>query len=460
MGRKGLRGREGVVGPSADWRVTPEGTGFLDPGHGIFAGVPACPTSTRAVRLVRRNRCRSGGDRTVRGMHRFVQSRGPPPTPCARDIVCQPELPPFIQRIVNEPVNRRRPLRRAGIGLGALILFLVGLQFVKGGVAGLAPKLDVWLPVLIRDAPSALGAGWLAAYVLFNGSVVAAIGLTFYEAALVPASHLLLVIFGSRLGAAGIVLIVGLADLVHNRSLTVRRASEVGILTFLVTHTTGIPALLLAFALIGAGSLKADAAAEQAPSWAFPIPHPIEQAAEALVSWTGPIGALAAGVLLLLAALRLVNHVFVEADFDDLRTRYRRVLKSRWIAAGIGCALTTLTTSIAFSLGVVVPIYNRGFLRRREIIPYILGANVGTFVDTLAVSLFIERTGSLDVVLLATGSTVLVTLPVLLLFGPYRSAIERLTDAVMRRPRSFAVFLIALVAVPIGLLRIGAWIGS
>jgi sodium-dependent phosphate cotransporter len=337
---------------------------------------------------------------------------------------------------------------------------LVGLQFVKGGVAGLAPKLDVWLPVLIRDAPSALGAGWLAAYVLFNGSVVAAIGLTFYEAALVPASHLLLVIFGSRLGAAGIVLIVGLADLVHNRSLTVRRASEVGILTFLVTHTTGIPALLLAFALIGAGSLKADAAAEQAPSWAFPIPHPIEQAAEALVSWTGPIGALAAGVLLLLAALRLVNHVFVEADFDDLRTRYRRVLKSRWIAAGIGCALTTLTTSIAFSLGVVVPIYNRGFLRRREIIPYILGAHVGTFVDTLAVSLFIERTGSLDVVLLATGSTVLVTLPVLLLFGPYRSAIERLTDAVMRRPRSFAVFLIALVAVPIGLLRIGAWIGS
>lgn len=361
---------------------------------------------------------------------------------------------------MNEPVNRRQPLRRVGIGLGALILFLIGLQFVKGGVAGLAPQLDIWLPRLIRDAPSALGAGWLAAYLLFNGSIVAAIGLTLYEAALVPASHLLLLIFGSRLGAAGIVLVVGLADLVHNRSLTVRRASEAGVLTFLVTHTTGIPAILFAGALIGWGALKWDGAAEQAPAWTFPIPRPIEQAAEALVSLTGPLSALAAGVLLLLAGLRLFNHVFVEADFDRLRTRYRRVLKSRWIAAGSGLALTTLTTSIAFSLGIIVPIYNRGFLRRREIIPYILGANVGTFVDTLAVSLFIERTGGLEVVLLATGSTALVTLPALLLFGPYRSAIERLTDAVMRRPRSFAFFLMALVAVPLGLLRIGTWAGS
>ena len=376
------------------------------------------------------------------------------------DIAYEQEIPPPIRRTVNEPVNRRRPLRRAGMGLGALTLFLIGLQFVKGGVAGLAPKLDVWLPVLIRDAPSALGAGWLAAYLLFNGSVVAAIGLTLYEAALVPASHLLLVIFGSRLGAAGIVLVVGLADLVHNRSLTVRRASEVGILTFLVTHTTGIPAILFAWALTGWGAVKGDAAVEQAPPWAFSIPHPIEQAAEALVSFTGPLAALAAGVLLLLAALRLFNRVFVEADFEHLRTRYGRVLKSRWIAAGSGLALTMLTTSIAFSLGIIVPIYNRGFLRRREIIPYILGANVGTFVDTLAVSLFIERTGSLEAVLLATGSTALVTLPALVLFGAYRSAIERLTDGVMRRPRSFAFFLLVLVAVPLGLLRVGTWIGS
>jgi len=56
---------------------------------------------------------------------------------------------------------------------------------------------------------SFVGISWLSAYVMLNGSIVAAIALSLHSADLMTVLELFLLVAGSRLGAAGIVLLIG-----------------------------------------------------------------------------------------------------------------------------------------------------------------------------------------------------------------------------------------------------------
>jgi len=96
-----------------------------------------------------------------------------------------------------------------------------------------------------------------------------------------------------------------------------------------------------------------------------------------------PANALILALALLLGSLLLFDQVLERVETDTVRTYVFQHFKQRWIAFAIGLLITGVTTSVAFSLGVVVPLYNRQFVRRKEITPYILGANIGTLFDTL-----------------------------------------------------------------------------
>ena len=50
---------------------------------------------------------------------------------------------------------------------------------------------------------------------------------------------------------------------------------------------------------------------------------------------------------------------------------------------GVGLATTALTLSVSISISLLVPLAARGYVRRENAWPYILGANVTTLVDTL-----------------------------------------------------------------------------
>jgi len=352
-------------------------------------------------------------------------------------------------------VGRLQYLLRWGAGIGGLLLFLVAVQLLKSATGEMTPTLEQVLPRLVRDDLSALGTSWLAAYLLLNGSVVAALALTLYNASLLTTSQLVLMVFGSRLGAAGIVLLVGVLDFFHHRRLTVRRASELGVLAFLVTHTIGLPATAIGafwgrMRPLGWVPHETDALARH-----LDMPQAIDWLATTIVAQAGPLLSVLVAMGLLLGSLRLLGRAFEEVDFEQIRERYRRYFASRWIAFGVGLGLTALTTSIAFSLGIIVPIYNRGVLRYREVIPYILGANIGTLLDTVVVSLFVEVAGGMAAVMLVVGLTALVTLPALVALELYRGLIEGVLDRLLGSRGAFLLFLGSLVLGPLALVGVG-----
>jgi len=353
-----------------------------------------------------------------------------------------------------------RPLFRWGAGIGGLLLFLVAVQLLKSATGEMTPTLERVLPRLVRDDLSALGTSWLAAYLLLNGSVVAALALTLYNASLLTTSQLVLMVFGSRLGAAGIVLLVGVLDFFHHRRLTVRKASELGVLAFLVTHTIGLPATAIGALWVRTRPLgwMPHEAGELAGH--LRMPHVIDWLATTIVAHAGPLLSVLVAMGLLLGSLRLLGRVFDAVDFEQVRERYRRYFASRWVAFGVGLGLTALTTSIAFSLGVIVPIYNRGYLRHREVIPYIFGANIGTLLDTVVVALFVEVAGGMASVLLVMGMTALVTLPALVAIERYRRLIDGVLERLLASRRAFLLFLGSLGLGPLALVGMGWYLAG
>lgn len=344
-------------------------------------------------------------------------------------------------------------------GVGAVLLFLLSVQLLKSAIGDLAPHLQPILSRLVQSDLSALGVSWLAAYVLLNGSVVAALALTLFNASLVSTSQLTLMVFGSRLGAAAIVLLIGVFDFVQRRRLTVRKATELGVITFLVTHTIGLPAAVVGALWGRAAPLGWIPEGARGSVRHLRMPSLIEGAVHTVVGHVGPLLGVIGAVLLLVGSLRLFGAVFEEDDVDRIRTRARALLSNRWAAFGIGIGGTALTTSVAFSLGVIVPIYNRGYLQRAEVTPYILGANIGTLLDTLLISLFVEVAGGFEVSILVMAATALVSLPALLFLRVYQAGLDAVLARLLAGRGAFLAFLASLVLAPLGLVGLGWGVG-
>lgn len=121
-------------------------------------------------------------------------------------------------------MRRRSLLVRLGssgwlpvVAAATVVLFLFAVQLLGAATDSAAPLLERLLAAVVGGDPSALGLGWVGAYALANGSVVAALALSLFNSDLLSASQLFLMVVGSRLGAAAIVVFVGALDYFHRR---------------------------------------------------------------------------------------------------------------------------------------------------------------------------------------------------------------------------------------------------
>ncbi len=345
----------------------------------------------------------------------------------------------------------RASLPGLALAVVAVVLFLFAVQLLGAATNALSSQLRPILERYVVGPGSAVGVSWLASYGVLNGSVVAAVAVTLFDAALVTESQLFFLVMGSRLGGSGIVVVLGGVDYLQHPRYTLREATGLGLLTFLVTHTVYLPAMVLG--AVGVAAFDVDLAGVGGllgvrVQW-FGFFTPI---ATEITRTVGSTVAFLAAFLLLVASMRLFDKVFAAVDTRWLQTWTRRLLDSKWAAFALGLVVTAVVTSIAFSLGVVVPLYNRGYVERDDLIPYVLGASLGTLSDTLLVGLVLESPVGFATVLLVVVTAGIVTLLVLLVNDRYVAFIDVGYDFVVSSPRTFAAFVAALVVVPLLLI--------
>ncbi|MFC3958982.1 sodium:phosphate symporter [Halovivax cerinus] len=335
--------------------------------------------------------------------------------------------------------------------LVTVALFLFAIRLLGGATNALTPSLEGVLDRVIVDGRSALGLSWIASYVVANGSIVAAVSLTLFESALVEPTQLFLMIVGSRLGGAAVVVFIGGFDYVNEEIESLRESMSLGILTVLLTHSIYLPAMVLGF-LAMPRIRRADGHGHLFPDFEAPVPDVFSVLTDGLIATVGAGVAFLVAIGCILVSLRSFDHVLDRVDKERLRRRYISTLQDKWLSFGLGLVVTGLTTSVAFSLGVIVPLYNRGHVKRGEIVPFVLGANLGTLVDTLVVAVALNTSVGVLTVLTVLASGTVTSALALAYYAPYSRAIDGVQNRIIGNRSYFLGVLLSLLLVPILLI--------
>ena len=106
-------------------------------------------------------------------------------------------------------------LRRTLLGVLGIFFFILGIQLMRTVAGGVGPLLTGILGNVTDRPWHALAFGWLLAYGVLSGSPVAAFSLGLFSTTppLISAEITYLMIMGSRLGAAFIVLVIGAVEI-------------------------------------------------------------------------------------------------------------------------------------------------------------------------------------------------------------------------------------------------------
>ncbi len=345
-------------------------------------------------------------------------------------------------------------IRRALYFLVCLYLFIFSLELIKLGAAPLEGAASAW----IANGPlSCFGFGWLLACVILSGSPVAAIALALLASGTIGVEDCFAMIVGSRLGASFVVLVVGfIYDL---RSDSRRGGVYVGILAFLTTASVYLPALgvgywLVRSDLLGGVRLESPGVMVSIVDVAFrPLADGVGEACAAIGV---PIAFVAVlGVATMVASFKLFDKTLPEVD--PLGGRLGQMANTIFrpsIGLLFGMLVTCLTLSVSVSLTLLVPLTVRGVVRRENLIPYILGANVTTFVDTLLFSLVVDHAAAFPIVLTASLVVTLITLPIVFfgLYRHYERALDGAATAISQRRSRVAAFVVVVFLIPLVLL--------
>jgi hypothetical protein len=126
----------------------------------------------------------------------------------------------------------------------------------------------------------------------------------------------------------------------------------------------------------------------------------------------------------------------------------------------LGCIVATLTLSVSVALTVLVPLAVKGYVRRDDALPYIMGANITTLADTLVVAMLQHDPVAAQIVLAEAIGVTIVSLAILAFwYQPVKRSVIRLDDYFVGSTRRLAIFVGILFVLPVSFLLSGLWIG-
>lgn len=258
-------------------------------------------------------------------------------------------------------------------------------------------------------------------------------------------------ITGSRMGASFIVLFIGFIYVLRGRNRAT--SLSMGLTSFTVTWTTHVVGLVLGVVILRTGVLsgvylRTGATLGSVIDLIFdPIIH-------ALNSFLPGWALFIVGMAVILVSFNLFDRCLPEMAIKESQVgRVSRLVYRPWVMFLLGAGVTMISMSVSVSLGILVPLSNRGFVRRENVIPYIMGANVTTFIDTLLAAVLLNNPPAFTVVLTEMISIALVSLFILtFFFGTFERATLDLVAKITANGRNLALFMAVLFVVPIVLL--------
>ncbi len=340
---------------------------------------------------------------------------------------------------------------KIGLFFLSLYLFILGIILMKDGAQSLSPLIrDVFN---VTTVARSLGFGWLFAYIIMSGSPVAAAALAFLDGGIVNELGAFAMITGSRLGASFIVLIIGFLYVLRGRDQA--NSLGMGLLSLLITATTYIPSFFLGFGILETGWLGQ--VQLQRGMFLTSITDILAGPVSQFIVRLFPQWAVfLVGIGVIYLSFTLFDKCLPQMAIKESHIGWTSRLVYRPIVMfAVGALVTLISMSVSISLGILVPLSNRGFVRRENVFPYIMGANITTFVDTLFAAVLLDNPHAFTIVLVEMLSVTLVSLIILAFFiSPYQHSILRFVNKITESNINIALFMGTIFFIPILLVLI------
>lgn len=160
------------------------------------------------------------------------------------------------------------------------------------------------------------------------------------------------------------------------------------------------------------------------------------------------------GFVIILLSFNLLDRCLPQVAIKESRFgRISRIVYQPWVMFLLGAGVTLISMSVSVSLSILVPLSNRGFIRRENVVPYIMGANVTTFIDTLFAALLMDNPAAFTIVLTSMVSIAIVSIILLTtIFHRYERAVLGLVNWVIAKNCNMLLFMLIIFAIPITLM--------
>lgn len=344
---------------------------------------------------------------------------------------------------------RRISLPKIALFLVSLFLFLLSITLMKEGAQDLGP--------LVRDRfrvnspASGLGFGWLFAYVIMSGSPVAAAALTFFDGGVIDRLAAFTMVTGSRLGGSFIVLFIGFVYVLRGRNRAT--SLSMGLLSLTVTGSTYLFSLFIGLFMLQHGALdrwqlESGAALN---SITDRIINPVMSLFLALLPrWSLFI----VGLIIVMVSFSLFDRCLPQMTIKESQVgAVSRLVYRPWVMFLLGAIVTLFSMSVSISLSILVPLSDRGFVRRENVIPYIMGANITTFIDTLLAAVLLDNPDAFTVVLVGMLSITIVSVVILTIsYDHYERGILAFVGWLTAENRYLLLFMLTIFVIPLLLM--------
>lgn len=340
----------------------------------------------------------------------------------------------------------------------ALFLFVGALQVMKTGAASLSILNNDGL--LVRNAGSTFGLGWIGALFVLSGSPVAASALTLVAADSISEIEGFTMLTGSRMGAAFVVLLV--AVLYALRGGEGKRMAPVSTAVMALTTTALIylPGSVLGLGLLRWGPFR-DLNLQFPGGFSDLIDVIYGGLLERVETWPAAVLFLL-GLGLLLLAFKLIDTVVPDLTDEQIESSRLSWLERKWTMFGLGCLVALIAMSVSVALTVLVPLVAKGYVKRENILPYIIGANITTLGDTLLAAFLLDSAPAVRIVLAGIiGTTIISVLLLAFAYPQIRSGIWKFQRTIVKggSKTRLAAFTVGLFLVPITIIGLSGVAG-
>ncbi len=331
----------------------------------------------------------------------------------------------------------------------SLLLFILAITLMKEGAHSIAPLLQTTFSV---DNPAnSLGFGWFFAYLIMSGSPIAAASLTFFDAGAIDKLGAFAMINGSRLGASFIVLFIGFIYVLRGRDRST--SLSMGLLSLAVTITTHAPAFFLGAIILQMGWLDMMQLQTGMLLHSF-LDLAIEPLATLLTTLLPSWLVFFIGLGITWLSFSLFDKCIPQITIKESQIGWTSHLVYRpVIMFMLGALITMISMSVSLSLSILVPLSTRGFVRRESVIPYIMGANITTFIDTLLAAVLLRNHPAFTIVLVEMLSIAVISLLILvIMYQKYRWMMLEFVRWVTANNRNLIIFMVVLFTLPLILM--------